>query len=58
MKHFLDIIDETSLHSINPLKSGFDFIDEKLGGYHSGEVITVAGTINSGKTAFVVSQSL
>lgn len=56
MKHILDVIDETSLHSINPLTSGFDFIDEELGGYHSGEVITVAGTINSGKTAFVVSQ--
>lgn len=38
------------------LKSGYDFIDDELGGYHSGELMTICGVENSGKTAFIISQ--
>ena len=38
------------------LMSGYDFIDVELGGYHPGELMTICGMENSGKTAFILSQ--
>lgn len=38
------------------LKSGYDFISNELGGYHPGELMTICGVENCGKTAFIVSE--
>lgn len=35
-----------------PLMSGYDFIDNELGGYHPGELMTICGVEDCGKTAF------
>lgn len=56
MKHICTIIQDASLKKVEPLKSGFGFIDDELGGYHPGEMMTICGVENSGKTAFILSQ--
>ena len=56
MKHISDLIGQTPQRKAEPLKSGFGFIDNELGGYHAGELMTICGVENSGKTAFLVSQ--
>lgn len=55
MKHISKLLGERLLQKA-ALKSGWDFIDNELGGYHQGELMTVCGVENSGKTAFILSQ--
>lgn len=55
MKHISNIL-EGQIQQNAALKSGWDFIDNELGGYHPGEMMTICGMENSGKTAFVLSQ--
>ena len=55
MKHISKLLKER-LPQKAALKSGWDFINNELGGYHPGELMTVCGVENSGKTAFILSQ--
>lgn len=56
MKHINEYLGFASQWNDVPLKSGYDFIDDELGGYHPGELMTICGVENSGKTAFIISQ--
>ena len=55
MKHISELLEEQQPQNA-ALKSGLDFIDNELGGYHPGELMTICGMENSGKTAFILSQ--
>ena len=39
-----------------PIQSGINFIDDELGGYHPGELMTICGTEDCGKSAFIIAQ--
>ena len=56
MEHISNIIDEVIQQEITPIKSGIKFLDETLGGYYPGEMTTICGDINSGKTAIIIAQ--
>lgn len=55
MKHISELLEEQQPQNA-ALKSGLDFIDNELGGYHPSELMTICGMENSGKTAFILSQ--
>ena len=56
MKHISELLRNVSQKESMLLKSGHDFIDQEIGGYHSGELTTICGVEDSGKTAFIISQ--
>ena len=55
IKHISKYLDNRP-QSKEPLMSGYDFINNELGGYHPGELMTICGVENCGKTAFIVSE--
>ncbi len=58
IQHVKELIDEMrSQNMVEALSSGFRFVSKELGGYHAGELMTICGVENSGKTAFVVSEA-
>lgn len=56
MKHISDYIDEALTHEPEPIKTGYKFLDETIGGYYPGEVTTIGGCEDCGKSAFVITQ--
>lgn len=56
MKHVNELLRDFSQKESLLLKSGYDFIDNELGGYHPGELMTVCGVEDCGKTAFIISE--
>lgn len=56
MKHISNLAEEVINHKRNVVLTGFQFLDEAIGGYHGGELTTIIGNENSGKTAFLISQ--
>ena len=55
MEHISEIIKET-VEGCNPITTGLKFLDSTIGGYYPGELTTICGEEDCGKTAFVVSQ--
>ena len=55
MEHIIEIIKET-VEEVKPIATGLRFLDSTIGGYYPGELTTICGEEDSGKTAFVVSQ--
>lgn len=55
MEHISEIIKET-VEGGNPITTGLKFLDSTIGGYYPGELTTICGEEDCGKTAFVVSQ--
>lgn len=56
MKHISDFIDVTTSTQPDPIKTGFRFLDDTIGGYYPGELTTLCGFEDSGKTAFIITQ--
>ena len=56
MKHIRDLIGTATVIQPEPIKTGFRFLDETIGGYYPGELTTLCGFEDSGKTAFVITQ--
>lgn len=56
MKHISDFIEVATTVKPEPIKTGFRFLDNTIGGYYPGEVTTLCGFEDSGKTAFVITQ--
>ena len=56
MEHVCDIIEETTSATICPISTGFKFLDTIIGGYYPGELTTICGEEDCGKTAYVISQ--
>lgn len=56
MEHITSIIDKEIKKKENPIKTGFKFLDDIIGGFYPGELTVVTGCQNSGKTAFVITQ--
>lgn len=56
MGHISNYIDEALMHQPEPIKTGYKFLDEMIGGYYPGEVTTIGGCEDSGKSAFVITQ--
>ena len=55
VEHISEIIEET-VEEVKPIATGLRFLDSTIGGYYPGELTTICGEEDSGKTAFVVSQ--
>ena len=56
MKHISNLAEEVINHKRNVVLTGFRFLDEAIGGYHGGELTTIIGNEDCGKTAFLISQ--
>ena len=56
MKHIIEVISEAMAEEPKPIKTGIKGLDELIGGYYPGELTTVCGRENVGKTAFIVHQ--
>ena len=56
MGHISNYIDEALMHQPKPIKTGYKFLDETIGGYYPGEVTTIGGCEDCGKSAFVITQ--
>lgn len=56
MRHIGEIIDQEKKRDVRPLLTGVRFLDKILGGYYPGELTTICGGEDSGKTAFVIKQ--
>ena len=56
MKHISEFVDVSATVKPEPIKTGFRFLDNTIGGYYPGEVTTLCGFEDSGKTAFVITQ--
>lgn len=56
MKHIRDLIGTATATQPEPIKTGFRFLDETIGGYYPGELTTLCGFEDNGKTAFVITQ--
>lgn len=56
MKHISEIISEAMAEEPKPIETGIKSLDELIGGYYPGELTTVCGREDVGKTAFIVHQ--
>ena len=56
MEHISEIIKEATVADGKHIATGLKFLDGVLGGYYPGELTTICGEEDCGKTAFVVSQ--
>jgi hypothetical protein len=56
MSHIAEYIEQAKLMLKAPILTGFDFLDNIMGGYYPGQVTTICGGENIGKSAFVVHQ--
>ena len=56
MEHIGQIIEKVIFEDKHPITTGYKFLDEAIGGYYPGELTTVCGEEDSGKTAFVIAQ--
>lgn len=56
MEHIGNVIERVTLHNEGPVKTGIAFLDNAIGGYYPGELMTVCGGENSCKSAFVIHQ--
>jgi replicative DNA helicase len=56
MEHISNIIDEVMQEEYTPILSGIKFLDESLGGYYPGEMTTICGGVDSGKSALLIAQ--
>ena len=56
MEHISDIIEDVQSLTEYPISTGFKFLDTIIGGYYPGEMTTICGEEDSGKSAYVISQ--
>lgn len=56
MEHINEIIKHVINNNEHPISTGFKFLDNAIGGYYPGQLTTICGNENSGKTAFVIAQ--
>ncbi len=56
MKHISELIEGARDADNMVYKTGFDFLDKRIGGYRKDELTIVMGGINSGKSAFIITQ--
>ena len=56
MEHISDIIENLLSLTDYPLSTGFKFLDTVIGGYYPGELTTICGEEDCGKSAYVISQ--
>ena len=56
MEHINEIIKHVINNNEHPISTGFKFLDTAIGGYYPGQLTTICGNENSGKTAFVIAQ--
>ncbi len=56
MEHISEVLERVSLQNPEPIKTGFKFLDDSIGGYYPGEMTTICGAEGSGKSAFVITQ--
>lgn len=56
MEHVSDIIEEMDPVEDYPISTGFKFLDTVIGGYYPGEMTTICGEEDCGKSAYVISQ--
>ena len=56
MEHVSDIIKEMDPVEDYPISTGFKFLDTIIGGYYPGEMTTICGEEDCGKSAYVISQ--
>lgn len=56
MEHISDIIEDVQSLTEYPISTGFKFLDTVIGGYYPGEMTTICGEEDSGKSAYVISQ--
>ena len=56
MEHISDIIENVQSLTDYPISTGFKFLDTIIGGYYPGELTTICGEEDSGKSAYVISQ--
>lgn len=56
MEHISTIVENTCKSQEHSISSGFKLIDDMIGGYYPGQLTTVCGDENCGKSAFVIAQ--
>ena len=52
MEHISDIIEGVKSLKGYPILTGFKFLDTVIGGYYPGELTTICGEEDSGKSAY------
>ena len=58
MEHIYDCMKRAMGKEMEPIKTGYRFLDETIGGYYPGEVTTIGGWMDSGRSAFIIMQAL
>lgn len=58
MEHVYDCMKRSMGKEMEPIKTGYRFLDETIGGYYPGEVTTIGGWMDSGRSAFIIMQAL
>lgn len=56
MEHISDIIKDVKSLTEYPISTGYKFLDTMIGGHYPGEMTTICGEEDSGKSAYVISQ--
>ena len=58
MEHISECTRMSMEKELKPIKTGFRFLDETIGGYYPGEVTSLGGWMDSGRSAFIIMQAL
>ncbi len=58
MEQISECIKKSMENELKPITTGFRFLDETIGGFFPGEVITIGGWMNSGRSAYIIMQAL
>ena len=56
MEHISNVIEGNVNLKVEPISTGFQFLDKAIGGYYPGSMTTICGAEDCGKSAFVISQ--
>lgn len=56
MERIEKVINEVKKEEIRPFSTGFKFLDRVIGGFYPGQLTTICGSVDCGKTAFVIKQ--
>ena len=56
MEHIEQVINNVVKQNEYPISTGFKFLDDAIGGYYPGQLTTICGNEDSGKSAFIIAQ--
>lgn len=56
MEHIKQVVKSVVDKKDGPISTGFNFLDSTIGGYYPGQLTTICGDEDSGKSAFVITQ--